>query len=283
MVIVFRYIGKVLLERANYLYKHRIRNYINVVTKITILVCDISLQFDCNFIDTYKPSILVLRKISLIKLLMTLLAIAATILKLQELIRDYNRYSRTEKDELTHNQLKAQILKSVVDLIRSIIDILIILKVIALLGKKAGAVSLLPVILFITISQPINLYFTHIEYSNTKDCCKFHKHGWEIATLALTIVSFVLNDVVKTQDIPIVLSPNLIYTLNYGALASMMCTLISIFSTLDLLYLDERSLDQSSSHDQPPGQMFDSNIEEPFIEEPFDHNLLFDNNLSIIL
>ncbi len=236
---------KVLLESANGLYKHKITKQINVVAKIIALPCDISLQFDCNFINTYKAYISILRKTtSLIKIPMNLLAILSTIFQLQEQIKDYNEYNRTKKNKLTHNELKAQILSKALILVIYILEILIALKIPELLlGKKAHVVKLLPHILYITIPQPISEYFACTEYSNTRDSSKFRKCGFETATLVFSILSFVLQNVVKTQDRPMVLGPNLIYTLNYGVLATMTCTTLSIFSTLDVLYFTEQSLD----------------------------------------
>jgi hypothetical protein len=184
----------------------------------------------------HKVSILTVRRsTSLTKLPITSLAILSNILALQELIKRNDTDQSTKENKLTKNELKLKILATTARSIVDLISILMILEVTGLFGKRENAINLLPTILPMIVSQPIDLYFAYKKYSKDRDYTALRKSAYETATLVLAVSSFLLNNVIKTQDIPVVLGPDLIYNFNFGTVIGMTCTLVSIFSTLDTL------------------------------------------------
>lgn len=77
-------------QYVHYAYSHKYRRIICISTGLAILLCKISLQFCCKFIDNNRSNIILAQSIArLIKLPTFILYITNSAFTLQSLIEDY--------------------------------------------------------------------------------------------------------------------------------------------------------------------------------------------------
>ncbi|OEY86895.1 hypothetical protein BIY23_00065 [Wolbachia pipientis] len=210
-----------MLHLIQELHKSKRRKGVSVANKSVALACDFLLKFDCDFINTYAVWILISRKFTkeIIKVPLASLSVLNTILEIKELIEG--------KDNKLTEKAKKELMLEIIGKIASlVIDLITILTVLRLCGKRADAIS---TILLILVLQPITCY------------CDFNKDDksslyFDVLNFVLIALGFYFYNIRKTQDVPIVLSANVIYTFNLGAVSYMLAAFVSICSTLYTLW-----------------------------------------------
>ncbi|MDR3132214.1 MAG: hypothetical protein LBU02_03935 [Rickettsiales bacterium] len=158
-------------QRVHDTYNHNLRRIICITTGLTMLLCKISLQFCCEFIDNNRSNIFLIRNVARwAKFPTSILYIAYSAFTLYDLVKDY-------RDPKGKKEL-AKIVGKSASLASSTIEALMMLKVIHLLTRNADVIScvyLTSTILFLFISEPISYYYTYEKYQKAheeyKDAC----------------------------------------------------------------------------------------------------------------
>jgi len=221
-----------------------------------MLLCKISLQFCCEFIDSNRSNITFIRDAArIVKFPTSILYIAYSIFILYDLIKDY-------KDPKGKKEL-AKIVGKSASLASSTIEALMMLKVIHLLTRNADVIScvyLTSTILFLFISEPISYYYTCKKYQKAhkeyQDACgkyqdkkktdEFAKCKAELAkrrksliistlTLSLGLLNFVLRRI-EIATIPINLGDGIIYNFNLSVAVSIIYSAVFLVVQLDKLF-----------------------------------------------
>ncbi|MGL9733145.1 MAG: hypothetical protein ACR5KW_03985 [Wolbachia sp.] len=132
-------------------YDNNIRKTICITTCLTMLLCKISPQFCCEFIDNIKSNILLIQNIAQwAKFMTSILYITYSAFNLYDLIKDYR--------DLKNKKELAKIVSKSATFVSSTIEALMMLKIIHLLIRNANVISyvhLTSTILFLFISEPI--------------------------------------------------------------------------------------------------------------------------------
>ncbi|WCR54532.1 MAG: hypothetical protein PG981_001554 [Wolbachia endosymbiont of Ctenocephalides orientis wCori] len=238
-------------------YRHKYRQAICVTTGLTTLICKISLQFYCEFIDSNRSNILFIRDTArLIKLPLSILYIFHSAFIIHNLVNNYKKPD--SKEEL------AKIVGKLALLGNSIIGILIQTKIIHFFA--ADSVSYFrftSTILFLFISEPISYYYTYKKYEDKKHesekCTEDKKCTDELnkckkslitstITLSLGLTGFIVDNL-SLPIVPINLSNGVIYKFSLGVTISMIMSAMYLMSNVErLLYYD-------ISNNQPPSEV----------------------------
>ncbi|WCR59113.1 MAG: hypothetical protein PG978_000527 [Wolbachia endosymbiont of Ctenocephalides felis wCfeF] len=243
-------------QKVHDTYDHDIRRIICVTTGLTMLLCKISLQFCCEFIDNNRSSIFLIRNVARwAKFPTSILYIAYSAFTLYDLVKDY-------RDPKGKKEL-AKIVGKSASLASSTMEALMMLKVIHLLTRNADVIScvyLTSTILFLFISEPISYYYTCKKYQKARkeyqDACgkyqgkketdEFTKCKAELAkrrksliistlTLSLGLLNFVLRRI-EIATIPINLGNGIIYNFNLSVTVSIIYSAVFLAVQLDKLF-----------------------------------------------
>ncbi|QOD38051.1 hypothetical protein [Candidatus Wolbachia massiliensis] len=239
-----------LAQKVRTAYRHDFRKIVCITTSLTALLCKISLQFCCEFIDNNRSNIYFIRDIARwVKSPMSILYIAYSAFILYDLIKDY-------RDPKGKKELVKIVGKSA-SLVSSIIETLMILKIIQLLTKNnadvISSIYLTSTILFLFISEPISYYYTCKKYQEAHKKCQDTKDTNELAecekelakckkalvistlTLSLGLLNFVLRRI-EIATIPINLGNGVIYNFNLSVTVSIIYSAVFLFVQLDKLF-----------------------------------------------
>ncbi|MCA4774865.1 hypothetical protein IHO40_01675 [Wolbachia endosymbiont of Mansonella ozzardi] len=267
-------------------YNHEIRKGIYVGTGLVMLLCKISLQFCCEFIDSNRSSIFLIRNVARwAKFPTSILYIAYSAFTLYDLVKDY-------RDPKGKKEL-AKIVGKSASLASSTIEALMILKVIHLLTRNADVIScvhLTSTILFLFISEPVNYYYTcekyqkaHKEYQDAcgkyqdkKEIDELKKCKAELAkrrkiliistmTSSLGLLNFVLRRI-EIATTPINLGNGVIYNFNLSVIVGI------IYSAVFLVVQFDKLLDQLIN-DDPSTELNSTNHAQHGDNGDFLHNL----------
>ncbi|MGL9731467.1 MAG: hypothetical protein ACR5KX_01350 [Wolbachia sp.] len=243
-------------QKVHDTYDHDIRRIICITTGLAMLLCKISLQFCCEFIDNNRSNIFLIRNVARwAKFPTSILYIAYSAFTLYDLVKDY-------RDPKGKKEL-AKIVGKSASLASSTIEALMMLKVIHLLTRNADVIScvhLTSTILFLFISDPISYYYTYKKYQKAhkeyQDACgkyqdkketdEFTKCKAELAkrkksifistlTLSLGLLNFVLRRV-EIATIPINLGNGIIYNFNLSVTVSIIYSAVFLAVQLDKLF-----------------------------------------------
>ncbi|MGL9681701.1 MAG: hypothetical protein ACR5K2_01700 [Wolbachia sp.] len=245
-------------QKVHDTYNHDIRKIICITTGLAMLLCKISLQFCCEFIDNNRSNIFLILDIArLAKFPTSILYIAYSVFTLYDLIKDY-RYTKSKKE-------LAKIAGKSASLASSTIEALMVLKVIHLLTRNTNVISCIHLTstilsLFLFISESIRYYYTYKKYQkahkeyqdacgkyhNKKEADEFTKCKAELAkrkksifistlTLSLGLLNFVLRRV-EITTIPINLGNGIIYNFNLSVTVSIIYSAVFLVIQLDRLF-----------------------------------------------
>ncbi|WCR58207.1 hypothetical protein [Wolbachia endosymbiont of Ctenocephalides felis wCfeJ] len=241
-------------QKVHDAYNHDTRRIICITTGLTALLCKISLQFCCEFIDNNSSNIYLIREIARwVKFPTSILYITHSAFALHDLIKDYR--NPNGKKELVKIVGKSASLAS------SSIEALMMLKVFHFLtGSNASAIShihLTSTILFLFIAEPISYYYTykkyqeaHKEYQDAcrkgvKDAGELTKCEAELAkrkkslvistlTLSLGLLNFILRRI-EIVTTPINLGNGIIYDFNLSVTVGIIYSAVFLAIQLDKL------------------------------------------------
>ncbi|NUY39701.1 hypothetical protein GO684_03430 [Wolbachia endosymbiont of Litomosoides brasiliensis] len=238
------------------LHSHHIRKIIYITTALTMLLCKISLQFCCEFINNNRSNIAFIWNVA------KLIKLPASILYTLHLGLNLAGYK--SKSKLVHKDKPkelAEFIGELAPLISSTIGVLIQTRIIHLFA--AGAVShvgLTSTILFLFISEPISHYYTYRQYQETykkyqdvnkgyqgkKDIDELIKYKAELAkcnkdliistlTLSLGLLNFILKRI-EIATIPINLGNGIIYNFNWSVTVSTIYSTVFLAIQLNKLF-----------------------------------------------
>ncbi|MGL9717755.1 MAG: hypothetical protein ACR5K9_03535 [Wolbachia sp.] len=256
-------------QKVHDAYNHDIRRIICITTGLTMLLCKVSLQFCCEFIDNNRSNIFLIRNVARwIKFPTSILYIAYSAFTLYDLVKDY-------RDPKGKKEL-AKIVGKSASLASSTIEALMMLKVFHFLtGSNASAIShvhLTSTILFLFIAEPIGYYYTCKKYQEAhkkyqEACRKGVKGAGELTkceaelakrrkslfistlTLSLGLLNFVLRRV-EIATTPINLVNGMVYNFNLSVTVSIIYSAVFLAIHLDKLFIQP-------INDDPPTE-FDS-------------------------
>ncbi|MCM1002616.1 hypothetical protein [Wolbachia pipientis] len=244
-------------QKVNDACNHDIRRIICITTGLTTLLCKISLQFCCEFIDNNRSNIFLIRNVARwAKFPTSILYIAYSAFTLYDLVKDY-------RDPKGKKEL-AKIVGKSASLASSTIEALMMLKVFhSLTGSNASAISyihLTSTILFLFIAEPIGYYYTYKKYQEAhkkyQEACgkyqdkkktdEFTKCEAELAkrrkslfistlTLSLGLLNFVLRRI-EIATTPISLGNGIIYNFNLSVTVSIIYSAVFLAIHLDKLF-----------------------------------------------
>ncbi|MDG7055139.1 MAG: hypothetical protein LJD31_01115 [Wolbachia endosymbiont of Menacanthus eurysternus] len=252
-------------QKVHDAYNHDIRRIICITTGLTTLLCKISLQFYCEFIDNNRSNIYLVREIARwVKFPTSILYIAHSAFALHDLIKDYR--DPNGKKELV------KIVGKSASLVSSTIEALMMLKVFHFLtGSNASAIShihLTSTILFLFIAEPISYYYTYKEYQEAcgkyqdkKETDEFKKCKDELdkrrkslfistLTLSLGLLNFVLKRI-EIATTPINLGNGIIYNFNLSVTVSIIYSAVFLAIHLDKLFSHDPSTELDNIDRQP--------------------------------
>lgn len=238
------------------LHGHHIRKIICITTALTMLLCKISLQFCCEFINNNRSNISFTWKVA--KLIKLPISILYT-LHLGLNLAGYKSKSKSSNKDKPKELV--EFIGELALLISSIIGVSTQMKITHLFA--AGAVShvgLASTILFLFISEPINYYYTYKqyqeaykkyqdvskEYQGKKDTDELTKCEADLAkcnkdliistlTLSLGLLNFILKRI-EIATIPIDLGNGIIYNFNWSVAASIIYSTAFLAIQLDKLF-----------------------------------------------
>ncbi|MDG7053110.1 MAG: hypothetical protein LKM45_04475 [Wolbachia endosymbiont of Alcedoecus sp.] len=252
-------------QKVHDAYNNDIRRIICITTGLTTLLCEISLQFYCEFIDNNRSNIYLVREIARwAKFPMSILYIAHSAFALYDLIKDY-------RDPKGKKEL-AKIVGKSPSLASSTIEALVMLKVFHFLtGSNASAIGhihLTSTILFLFIAEPISYYYTckkyqeaHKKYQDKKKTDEFKKCKDELdkckkslfistLTLSLGLLKFILKRI-EIATTPINLGNGIIYNFNLSVTVSIIYSAVFLAVQLDKLFSHDPSTELDSINRQP--------------------------------
>lgn len=236
-------------QKVHDAYNHDFRKVICITTGLTALLCKISLQFCCEFIDNNRSNISFIKNVARwVKFPTSTLYIAHSAFILRDLVKDY-------KDPKGKKEL-AKILGKSANLASSNIEALMMLRVIHFCtGGNADVISyisLTSTILFLFISEPISYYYTCKKYLDNKDPEKSAECKKDLIistlTLSLGLLNFTLRRI-ETPTIPINLGSGIIYNFNLSVTVSIIYSAVFLAVQLDKLFNQPVNDDPSTELD----------------------------------
>ncbi|WFW29763.1 MAG: hypothetical protein LJI21_00335 [Wolbachia endosymbiont of Menacanthus eurysternus] len=235
-------------------YNHDIRKIVCVITGLTSLLCKISLQFCCEFINKNRSNIFFIQNIAKwIKFPISTFYIIYSTFILCNPIKHYENNNK-KKEELI------KIIGKSASLASGAIEILAMLKVFHFISGNNNDISimnhihLISTILFIFIAEPINYYYTykkyqkaHAKYQNKEDN-EFIKFESEFIrrrksffintlTLSLGLLNFILKKI-EIATTPINLG-SCIYNFNLSVTVSIIYSAVFLAIHLDKLFFNQ--------------------------------------------
>ncbi|WP_253300073.1 hypothetical protein [Wolbachia endosymbiont of Chironomus riparius] len=231
------------IKRLN---NHNIRRIICISTSLTALLCRISLQFCCDFIDKNESTIFsIWNTATVIKLPMQILSICNTMCVLQSLIEEQKNLEEVVK-----------IIGKSAFLVSDIISILNKLKIIHFFFENNGIshINFASTFLFLFVSEPISYYYSYKKYQesknreskNTDEYIKCRKSFIiNNVVLALGLLNFLFKRI-DISTIPIELGSGIVYNFNVSVTISMIYTAIFVILSVDRL-LNQTNISEPSS------------------------------------
>ncbi|MFP3016857.1 MAG: hypothetical protein ACEY3L_06865 [Wolbachia sp.] len=248
-------------QRVHAAHNHDLRKMYCIAVGLTALLCKISLQFCCEFIDNNRSSISAVSDIAkLIKLPTSALYILHSGLSLA---------GYRPQDDKNEPKKSVQVVGSLAFLTHCIIGILMQTKIIHFLaGNNKDIISyigLTSTVLFL-FSEFISCYYTWKKYLDNKDPKKSAEYGKDVIfstiTLSLGLLSFILKRM-ETATIPIDLGSGIIYNFNLSVTVSIILSLAYLISNIDkFVNQPVNSTDPSTGLDNThPTQHNDTTVE----------------------
>ena len=217
-------------------YYSKCRRAVCIATGLTAIICSISLQFCCEFIDSNRPNILLIRSTArLIKFPFSILFIFVSAFNIYDLINKYKKSGSKEE--------AAKIVGKLAFLTHHIIDMLTQIKIIDFLAANSvNHFKFASTSLFLFVSEPISYYNTckkHQSKKNTKELIT------NTITLSLNLAKFIV-DRLNLPILPINLGNGLIYNFSLATTLGIILSAMYLMSHVEkLLYYDvnQSSLD----------------------------------------
>ncbi len=236
-------------QKVHDAYNHDIKKVICITTGLTALLCKVSLQFCCEFIDNNRSNILLIREIAQwVKFPTFILLIVHSTLTLHDLIKDY-RNNNSKKELL-------KIVGKLASLLSNAIEVLIMLQVFHFLTKgntnTISRIQLISTALFLFTSEPVGCYYiykkyqkAHKKYQDKKGTSEFIECKKELTkckkdliintlTLSLGLLNFIFKRV-DTATTPINLGNGVVYSFNLSITVSIICSTVLLLVWLDKL------------------------------------------------
>lgn len=238
-----------LAQKVHDIYDHDFRKVICITTGLTALLCKISLQFCCEFIDNNRSNISFIKNVARwVKFPTSTLYIVHSAFILRDLVKDY-------KDPKGKKEL-AKILGKSASLTNSTIEALMMLKVIHFLARgNADIISYISstsTILFLFISEPISYYYSWRKYLDNKDPEKSAECKKDLIISTLTLSLGLLNFILKRMEIatiPINLGNGIIYNFNLSVTVSIIYSAVFLVVQFDKLFNQPINDDPSTEMD----------------------------------
>lgn len=219
------------IQTIHDVHNHDIRKMYCIAIGLTGILCKISLQFCCDFIDNNRSNICIVSDIAkLMKLPTSTLLVLHSGLKLA-------RYK--SQDDKNESKNPMQVVGSLAFLANCTIGILMQTKVIYFLAGNnkdiISYISLTSAVLFL-FSECINCYYTWKKYLNNKDSEKSAKYGKDVIfstfAVSLGLLSFILKRM-EISTIPIDLGGGIIYNFNLTVTVSLILSIAYLVSNID--------------------------------------------------
>ncbi|MGL9717805.1 MAG: hypothetical protein ACR5K9_03800 [Wolbachia sp.] len=257
-------------QKVHNAYGHDARKIVCITISLTTLLCKISLQFCCEFIDDNRSNIFLIRNVARwAKFPTSILYIAHSAFALHDLIKDY-------RDPKGKKEL-AKIVGRSAGLASSTIEALMMLRVFHFLtGSNASIIShiyLTSTILFLFISEPIGYYYTCKKYreacekyqdkKGTNESAEYKKElakckeeltecKKDLIISTLTLSLGLLNFILRRMDIatiPINLGNGIIYNFNLSVTVGIIYSAVFLAVQLDKLFSQPINDDPSTELD----------------------------------
>ncbi|QKX01668.1 hypothetical protein GOY13_01790 [Wolbachia endosymbiont of Cruorifilaria tuberocauda] len=261
-------------QKVHDAYNHDIKKIICITAGLTALLCKVSLQFCCEFINNNRSNIHLIHEIAQwAKFPTFVLLIAHSGFTLRDLIEDY--MEPDGKKELL------KIVGKLAGLLSNAIEVSIMLQIFHLLTEGnaniINYVHLTSTILFLFISEPISCYYTckrHQEVyrkcHDKSDTNKFVESKKELSECKkdlivsiLTLSLGLLNFIFKRIDIaatPINLGNGIVYSFNLSVTVSIICSAVLLLVWLDKLFNQPTSDDLSTGLNRAHHTQLSSNL-----------------------
>lgn len=214
-------------------YENKPRKIYCIGVGSVVLLCKISLQFCCDFIDNNRSNICIVLDIAkLMKLPTSILLVLHSGLELA---------GYKSQDDKNESKKPMQVVGSLAFLTNCTIGILMQTKVIHFLARNnkniIGYIGLTSTLLFL-FSEFISYYYIQKKYLDNKDPEKSAKYGkdviFSIITLSLGVLSFILKRM-EVATTPIDLGSGIIYNLNLSVIFGTMLSLAYLVSSINKL------------------------------------------------
>lgn len=217
-------------------HNHDIRKMYCIAVGLTGILCKISLQFCCDFIDNNRSNICTVLDISkFIKLPTSIILTLHFGLNLA----GYKSEKLQNGKEENEPEKPIQVIGNSAFLANCVIGILMQAKIIHFLAGNnkdiISYISLTSAVLFL-FSECINCYYTWKKYLDNKDSEKSTKYGKDVIfrtfALSLGLLSFILKRM-EISTIPIDLGGSIIYNFNLTVTVSLILSITYLVSNID--------------------------------------------------
>lgn len=224
------------IQSIHDVHNHDIRKMYCIAIGLTGILCKISLQFCCDFIDNNRSNICTVLDISKFIKLPTSIIFA---LHLGLNLAGYKSKKPANGKEENKPEKPIQVVGNSAYLASCIIGILMQTKIIHFLAGNnkdiISYISLTSAVLFL-FSECINCYYTWKKYLNNKDSEKSAKYGKDVIfstfALSLGLLSFILKRM-EISTIPIDLGGGIIYNFNLTVTVSLILSIAYLVSNID--------------------------------------------------
>ncbi|OCA06864.1 hypothetical protein [Wolbachia endosymbiont of Trichogramma pretiosum] len=224
------------IENIHDAHNNDIRKMYCIAVGLTGILCKISLQFCCEFIDNNRSNICTILDIS------QFLKLPASIIFALDFGLNLARCkSKKPQNGKGENQPKKpiQVVGSLALLANCVIGILIETKIVHFLARNnkdvISYISLTSAALFL-FSECINCYYTWKKYLDNKDSEKSAKYGKEVIfstfALSLGLLSFILKRM-ELPTMPIYLGGGIIYNFNLTITVGLLLSIVHLVSNID--------------------------------------------------
>ncbi len=218
-------------QRVHAAHNHDLRKMYCIAVGLTGILCKISLQFCCEFIDNNRSNISAVSDVArLMKLPTSILLVLHSGLKLA---------GYKAQDDKGEPEKTVQVVGSLAFLASCIIGILMQTKIIHFLAGNnkdiISYISLTSAVLFL-FSEFISYYYTWKKYLDNKNPEKSAKYSKDVIfstfALSLGLLSFILKRM-EISTIPIDLGGGIIYNFNLSVTVSIILSLAYLVSNID--------------------------------------------------
>lgn len=224
------------IQTIHDVHNHDIRKMYCIAIGLTGILCKISLQFCCDFIDNNRSNICTVLDISkFIKLPTSIILTLHFGLNLA----GYKSKKLQNGKEENEPEKPIQVIGNSAFLANCVIGILMQTKIIHFLAGNnkdiISYISLTSAVLFL-FSECINCYYTWKKYLNNKDSEKSAKYGKDVIFSTFAVLLGLLSFILKRMEIstiPIDLGGGIIYNFNLTVTVSLILSIAYLVSNID--------------------------------------------------